>query len=101
MKMVGSDEEKSTDINDAFKSMMTLVKPSAKSFLEKFENEVPKPAAVFTKLVDGMDVKQNGKSVTLNIPRPEGFEDATDEVIPMVRGVILRMLLQSQGGAAL
>jgi len=96
LKMVGADEEKAADINDAFKSLMTLTKPLAKQGLVMIEPKVPQSAAVFGKLVDDMDVTQQGKTVTLHIPRTEGFEDATIEAMPIVQGLINQMTAQAQ-----
>ena len=97
MKMVGNDEETAGDINDGFKSMVTMVKPTANAGLGMIEAQAPDAAAVFGKVINGMDVKQDGKDVTLNIPRPEGFADATEEVIPIVQAIVFQMMM---GGAA-
>ena len=96
LKMVGADEEKAADINDAFKSLMTLTKPLAKQGLVMIEPKVPQSAAVFGKLVDDMDVTQQGKTVTLHIPRTEGFEDATTEAMPVVQELMNQMTAQAQ-----
>ncbi len=97
LNMVGSDEDKATDINDGFQTLLTIAKPGAKQGLAMIEGQAPEPAAVFGKLVDGMAVKREGKSVTLNIPRPEGFEGAVAEALPIIQGFVLRMMLESGG----
>ena len=87
MEMVGSDESAASEINDGFKSMVSLAKPAGTAGLAVLEADAPEAAAVFGKVVNGMDVKQKGKNVTLNVPRPEGFETATAKVLPMVMGI--------------
>ena len=97
MKMVGTDEDASGDIHDAFKSVMTIVKPEAMKGLGVLEAQAPEPAAVFGKVISGMDVKQDGKNVTLHIPRPDGFEDATVQVVPIIQALVLQRLLGGGG----
>ena len=92
LSATSSDEAKATDINDGFKSLVTMAKPAAKQGLAMIEGQAPNAAATFGKLVNGMDVKQSGKSVTLNIPRPEGFEDAVQEFVPVAQQMILQMM---------
>ena len=82
LNMVGSDEDKATDINDGFQSLLTFAKPAAQGILPMIEQQSPKAAAVFSKLVNGMTVKRESKSVTLHIPRPEGFEEVIKESLP-------------------
>ena len=101
LQMAGSDKDKSVDIHDAFKALMTLVKPGAKQGIDAFIGpQAPEAAAVLGKLVSGMDVTQEGNNVALNIPRPDGFEDATVEVIPVIQMIIVQMALQGMGGGA-
>lgn len=98
LHMVGSDEDKAADINDGFKSLVTMAKPMAKGGLMMIEGQAPDAAATFSKVVEGMDVKQTGKNVTMNIPRPEGFEDAVQDVVPVVQQMILQMMMGGGGG---
>ena len=63
------------------------------------EQQAPGPAATFGELVNGMDVKQNGNTVTTNIPRPEGFEDAIQEFMPVAQQMMLQIMLGGMGGA--
>ena len=93
MMMVGKDEDKAGDIHDAFKLVMTLGKPKAMEGLNMFRAQAPEPVAVFSEVVEGMDVKREGKNVTVNIPRAEGLADATMEVLPF-----LQMLIPMMGG---
>ena len=92
LNATSSDEDKAGDINAGFKSLVTMAKPVAKQGLTMIEGQAPNAAATFGKLVNGMDVKQSGKSVTLNIPRPEGFEDAVEEFVPVAQQMILQMM---------
>ena len=92
LNATSSDEDKAGDINAGFKSLVTMAKPAAKQGLTMIEGQAPNAAATFGKLVNGMDVKQSGKSVTLNIPRPEGFEDAVEEFVPVAQQMILQMM---------
>jgi len=92
LNMTSSDEDKATDINDGFKSLVTMAKPAATQGLTLIEDQAPNAAATFGKLVNGMDVKQSGKSVTLNIPRPEGFEDAVQEFVPIAQQLMFQMM---------
>ena len=98
MTMVGGDEDKAGEIHDGFKAMMTMVKPLANQGLGMIKQQAPEPAAVFGKVVSDMDVKQEGKVVTLHVPRAEGFEDATVQVVPMLQGLILQMMMGGMGG---
>ena len=98
MTMVGGDDEKAGEINDGFKAMMTMAKPMTIAGLGMIKAQAPEPAAVFEKIVSDMDVKQEGKTVTLHIPRAEGFEDATVEVVPMLQGLIFQMMMGGMGG---
>ena len=93
LNATSSDEDKAGDINAGFKSLVTMAKPAAKQGLTMIEGQAPNAAATFGKLVNGMDVKQSGKSVTLNIPRPEGFEDAVEEFVPVAQQMILQIML--------
>ena len=97
LKMVGSDEDKAGDINDGFKSLMTIAKPAANQGLGMLQAQAPDAAAVFGKVVNGMDVKQDGKNVTLSVPRATGFEEATKEVVPMLQGLIIQMMMGGGG----
>ena len=97
MKMVGSDEEATGDIHDAFKSLMTIVKPGAMQGLGVIGAQAPEAAEVFGKIVTGMDVKQEGKNVMLHVPRAEGFEDATAEVVPILYVLFLQMVMGGGG----
>ena len=99
LNMTSSDESKASDINDGFKSLVTMAKPVAKQGLAMLQGNAPDSAATLGKLVDGMDVKQTGNSVTLNIPRPEGFEDAIQEVVPLAQQLMFQMMLGGMGGA--
>ena len=98
MKMVGNDEDSAGDINDGFKSMVTVVKPLAIQGLGMLQAQAPGSAEVFGEVVNGMDVKQDGKNVTLHIPRAEGFEDATEEVIPILQVLMIQMMMGGMGG---
>ena len=93
MKMVGNDEEAAGDINDGFKSMVTVLKPAANNGLGMLQAQAPEAAAVFGKVVNGMDVKQDGKNVTLSVPRPEGFEDATMQIVPIAQAMVGQMFM--------
>ncbi len=99
LNMTGSDEDKAGDINDGFKSLVTMAKPMAKGGLSMIGAQAPDAAATLGKLVDGMGVKQEGKSVTMNIPRPEGFEDAVQEMVPMIQQLLVQMMFGGMGGA--
>ena len=92
LNATSSDEDKASDISNGFKSLVTMAKPAAKKGLAQIEDQAPNAAATFGKLVNGMDVKQSGKSVTLNIPRPEGFEDAVQEFVPVAQQMIFQMM---------
>ena len=98
LNMMSSDEGKASDINDGFKSLVSLAKPMAKQGLMMIKDDAPDSAATLGKLVDGMDVKQTGKSVTLNVPRPEGFEDAIEEVVPLAQQLMFQIMLGGMGG---
>ena len=99
LNMTSSSEDKASDINDGFKSLVTMAKPMAKQGLTMLEQQAPGPAATFGELVNGMDVKQNGNTVTMNIPRPEGFEDAIQEFMPVAQQMMLQIMLGGMGGA--
>ena len=92
LNMTSSNEDKAGDINDGFKSLVTMSKPMAQQGLKMIEPMAPNATATFGKLVSGMDVNRSGTSVTMNIPRPEGFEDAVQEIVPVVQQMIGQMM---------
>jgi len=98
LNMTTSDDANASEINDGFKSLVTMAQPVAKQGLAMVQDTAPDAAATFGKLIDGMDVKQTGKSVTLNIPRPEGFENAIEEIVPLAQQLMFQIMIGGMGG---
>ena len=99
MTMVGDKEENASDIHDGIKVLLTGVKPKANEFISMLRAQAPESADVFGQVISDMDVKRKDKTVTLHVPRPEGFEDATVEVIPLLQGIVFQMMMSGMGGA--
>lgn len=97
MNAVGADEEKGSDMGDALQGLLTLGVGPAKQQLAALKQQDAESAAVLVNLLDGINVNKDGRSVVLNIPRPEGFEDTVERIFKMYAPLI-QMMMPGMGG---
>jgi hypothetical protein len=87
------DEEAATQLKEALDSIFGVAKMAGGAQLNQMKQQTPDMAGVIAvgeKILRSLSPKQNGDSVTVNVPKPDGFEDAVQKaagmLVPMMMG---------------
>lgn len=80
LQFAGKDSENAEELASGLDSLLGLAKVGATMAFGQMQNQMPKEAAgslaAIKKVVDSLETKTDGTTILIEVPKPEGFEEA-------------------------
>jgi hypothetical protein len=81
----GKDEKGATDLQEGLDALLGMARGFADQGIGQMEAGAPKMGAAARAIVGALNSKKAGKTVSLSVPRPEGFNEAIEEAMNSVQ----------------